>query len=79
MVSPKMGEPQYRPQYTLIRTLGTSKKAPLILGNTHLGLESGAWNVKFVACRVAHLAFRGFGVWGLGYITQRYRRAAWGV
>ena len=33
---PKLGEPQYRPQYIIVLIMGTSKKVPLILGNPHL-------------------------------------------
>ena len=36
---PKLGEPQYRPQYIIVLIMGAPKKVPLILGNPHLGLR----------------------------------------
>ena len=35
---PKIREPQYRPQNTIVLNIGTPKKVPLILGNPHKGL-----------------------------------------
>ena len=35
---PKIGEPQFRPQNTIVLITGTPKKASLILGNPHLEL-----------------------------------------
>ena len=33
---PKLGDPRYRPQHIVILIMGTSKKAPLLLGNLHI-------------------------------------------
>ena len=34
---PKIGEPQYGPQYTIVLNIRIPKKVPLILGNPHIG------------------------------------------
>ena len=38
---PKMGEPQYRTQNTLVLIMGTPKKVSLILGNPHVDTYGG--------------------------------------
>ena len=35
---PKIGEPQYRPQNTIVLIIGTPKRVPLILGNPLVGM-----------------------------------------
>ena len=50
VVSPKLGDPQYRPQNTILLNIGTPKRVPLILGNPPyevklISLRAQAWDV----------------------------------
>ena len=78
--------PQYRPPNTIVLTIGTEKRVPLILGNPpycHVsqpgcpksyrmatGAKKTAWFRVFGGFGVKVLGFRGYGVSGLGFVVH---------